>query len=150
MNTLHNTMVMRQKRRRTLVTYMAAVMSLVLIVTLVLLKQSKKSIVPLVRFDPKQCVRVFDVSRVYKIKNNPLVPNQVFFATAEGLRVLDESLAQWTRYGMDHGLMSETVSDVCFDGSTAWVATWSGIARLDSASNQFIPLPFSAGFGGSS
>ncbi|MEW6041892.1 MAG: hypothetical protein AB1633_10250, partial [Elusimicrobiota bacterium] len=93
-----------------------------------------------VRFDSNALLRVSDVTRVYKIKENPSDPNLIWFAADEGIRVLNEDLLKWQRYGMDHGLPSETVLDICFNNNIAWVATKKGVAFLDTINKKFIPI----------
>lgn len=139
----------RNRQRSITVLAMVGIMGAVLVVTLFLLNRTEKALPSrAVDFDPQRCVRVLDVTRVYRIRSNPLAPEQIWFATAEGIRVLDTTRLKWTRYGLDHGLLSETVSDICFAGREIWAATWSGLARFDSGKQTFVPLPFTAGMGG--
>ncbi|MBD3420780.1 MAG: hypothetical protein GF398_11735 [Chitinivibrionales bacterium] len=100
-------------------------------------------------FNPQACIRLKDISRVYKIRANPYRPEQLWFMAREGVRMLDLETLAWTRYGLDHGLMSEWTTDICFADGVPWVATWSGgIAWFDTSQHTFNPVQFSVGFAG--
>ncbi len=96
-------------------------------------------------FDPDAVVRVFDISRVYRIRRNGAPSGELWFACAEGIRMLDPATSEWTRYGLDHGLPGETISDICFAGGTVWAGTWNGPARLDGADSTFRPAVLPSG-----
>ncbi|MBD3315321.1 MAG: hypothetical protein GF344_06005 [Chitinivibrionales bacterium] len=146
---LHKTIhKQRQLRRLFRVSVTIALMVTVLLVALYLIRQSKKTVLREVEFDPIACVRLFDISRVYRIRAADYAPHMLWFATAEGIRVLNTETLEWQRYGLDHGLTSETIVDVCFEDGTAWVATWNGLLRFDRAEKRFQPIDFSVGAGG--
>jgi len=129
---------------------MVAIMGIVLVIALYLLHKSENEVLKKVSFDPKACVRIMSVGRVYRIREQTTDDtDRIWFCTDVGIRVLDASKGKWTRYGLDHGLQSEIVADVCFAEGIPWVATWNGIAQLDMSTNTFIPLDFQKGFAGS-
>lgn len=143
-----NSLRVRQ-RNRLLSTFAAVAMMIVVLgIALFLLRRRDAVVQPRVAFDPAACVRVFDVTRVYKIETAPGDSRSIWFGTAEGVHVLDTASAQWTRFGLEHGLASETIADICFAGDDVWVASWSGIAKLDSSGTRFVPLAFTVGLGG--
>jgi ligand-binding sensor domain-containing protein len=138
----------RRIRRLFRLSVTVGVMMTVLLVALYLIRQSRQTFLREVAFDPVACVRLFDISRVYRIRAADHDPTELWFATAEGIRVLDTETMEWRRYGMDHGLTSETIVDVCFADGTPRVATWNGVLRFDTLRQRFEPLHFSAGLGG--
>ncbi|MBD3242144.1 MAG: hypothetical protein GF331_16250, partial [Chitinivibrionales bacterium] len=139
----------QRRRGRWLITgLMLGIMLMALVVTMVLIRRSKDDLPRSVRFDPDKCVRMLDVSRIYVIRRNPLDSGEVWFGTAEGIRVLDMHTVSWIRYGLDHGLRSETIADIAFAGDTAWIATWDGISRFDRATKRFRTFGTVRGLGG--
>lgn len=139
----------QRRRQRWLISgLMLGIMLMALVVTIVLIGRSKDDLPRNVRFDPDKVVRLLSVSRVYVIRRNPLDSSEVWFGTAEGIRVLDLKTVSWMRYGIDHGLRSETIADIAFAGDTAWVATWDGISRFDRQSGRFRTYGTVRGLGG--
>jgi ligand-binding sensor domain-containing protein len=127
----------KRRQRHMISLLMLVLMGLGLVVSLYLLRDVEEEMAQRVEFDPNACVRMLSVGRVYRIERNPRDTGEVWFGTAEAIRVFDMQSATWTRYGLDHGLMSEIVADIAFAGDTAWVATWNGVARFDRATQSF-------------
>ncbi|MBD3344248.1 MAG: hypothetical protein GF401_04210, partial [Chitinivibrionales bacterium] len=95
-----------KRRRGQMIFFISvAVMAVALVVVLFLLRITEKE-VPTRKpeFDPQACIRMMDISRVYRIKGDGPNPQKLWFATAEGVRVLDLETFEWIRYGLDHGL----------------------------------------------
>jgi hypothetical protein len=90
-----------------------------------------------VEFDPAMVVRVGDISTVYAIRQDPRHPSWLWFATAQGVHVLDRATGSWRRYGADHGLPSERCYEVCFFRGRPAVATRYGPALLDASGERF-------------
>ncbi|MBD3320222.1 MAG: hypothetical protein GF350_03915 [Chitinivibrionales bacterium] len=133
----------RQRRGRLVFIISLAVLAVALGAVFFILDLTKKEITfrkP--EFDPRACVRLPAVSRVYRIQQSSIHPHNLWFGTAEGIRVLDLETFAWTRYGLDHGLLAETVSDICFAEDVPWVATWNGLQYFDSSQTRFIAPPF--------
>jgi ligand-binding sensor domain-containing protein len=124
-------------------------MGVVLIIVLFLFKETGTIESRSVTFDPDSCVRLIDIGRVFRIRTQDTDSNMLWFCTAAGLWRLDEETLAWTRFGLDHGLASETIVDAAFRDGEVWVATWNGAARYDSVHNRFIPLDFVPGMGAS-
>ncbi len=148
MGSVRQKQAQRRRQRWIISGLMIGIMLMALTVTVVLIKRSKTDLDRTVRFDPDEVVRLLSVSKVYVIRRNPLDSSEVWFGTAEGIRVLDLSTVSWIRYGIDHGLRSETIADIAFAGDTAWIATWNGISRFDRAGGQFRTYGTVRGLGG--
>jgi len=136
-----------RRQRRAIVAIMLTLMGVGLVVSLYMLQDVPPRLRS-VDFDPQACVRMLGVSRVYTIRPNPADSGEVWFGTAEGIRVFDTTYFEWTRYGLDHGLGSETVADIAFADSTPWVATWNGLSRFNRAERTFTTFSRTSGLGG--
>ncbi|MDD5673993.1 MAG: hypothetical protein PHC61_07520 [Chitinivibrionales bacterium] len=90
-----------------------------------------------VAFDPQKNIRLPHVSRVYRIRQDPREKARIWFATAEGLRSFNNQTFAWTRYGLDHGLPSEVITDLCFAKGELFVSTDRGVARLNAGGQKF-------------
>jgi hypothetical protein len=95
---------------------------------------------PAASFDVRACVRLLHISRVYSIQQDESNADLLWFATGEGVRVLNRTTLEWQRYGLEHRLPSEIVSDVCFSQGRPCVATWDGAAWFDSLAHEFRPI----------
>ncbi len=141
MPTEHTTILRRlQSQRSFVVTLTVGMMGGVLVVALFLLSRTKDKTPPSVEFDPEKCVRLLDISRVFRIRPEPPEDTKLWFASAEGLWSLNTETYAWRRYGLDHGLPTETIVDVAFDGERVWAATWEGVAVYDSSNGRFQPI----------
>lgn len=148
MPTEHTTILRRlQAQRSFVVTLTVGMMAGVLVVALFLLSRTKEKTPPSVEFNPDKCVRLLDISRVFRIRPEPPENTKLWFASAEGLWYLNTDTYAWHRYGLDHGLPTETIVDVAFDGERVWAATWEGVSVLDSAEDRFVPvrIPYNMG-----
>lgn len=122
-----------------------AVVTTVLVIGFIAYKVRRLPEKPQVKFDTGKCLRLSDITRVYKIKAKDSNHNEIWFCTEEGLRVLNEKSAKWLRYGLDHGLPSESVLDICFWKDIPYVATASGMAYFNEKENRFVTLPQTIG-----
>lgn len=141
MNAFPSKLKNQKNAGRTYLVLTVGIMAVVLMVVFYLYHQTQTSITPpRPEFDTTQCVRLLDISRVYRITTDPFDASRLWFSTAEGIRVFDSETAEWIRYGLDHGLPDEVISDITFRGRIPWVGTWSGIAIFDSTLGSFRKL----------
>ena len=134
----------KRRKRRQPIGFIVALMVAMLAVVLVVVWRSGVAAhkdVPIPGLNLKSLVRLETVSRIYRIRQQPDNSHILWFATAEGLRRLDRSTMEWTRFGMDNGLPAEVITDLCFDNTkTMWVATVAGVAVQSKQSSQFIRI----------
>ena len=101
--------------------------------------------IPEVRFDPARVLRVSDVSRVYRIVPDDRDPDVLWIGAREGLFAFNSVDLSWRRYGLDHGLPSETIAGLAVVRGVPCVATPKGLALRDPVSGLFRTLPAYAG-----
>ncbi len=150
MNTTAGNSIRKKRKQRQVITALSVVMmGVVLMIVLFLFRQTETEISRSVSFDPDSCVRLIDIGRVFRIRPREDNPRMLWFCTAAGLWRLDSETLEWTRFGLDHGLASETIVDITFFDGSPWVATWNGVARYMPERNRFEPLDFVPGIGAS-
>ncbi len=96
--------------------------------------------IPPVNFDPRYLIRVHEISRVYSIKRDASLPGLIFFGCEEGLMCLREKDLTWKRYGLEHGLPSESIHSLVFHLGNLFLGTDKGLAVFDPVSDRFIQI----------
>ncbi|OGJ89484.1 MAG: hypothetical protein A2487_06250 [Candidatus Raymondbacteria bacterium RifOxyC12_full_50_8] len=141
----------KQSRRRRSVTAFFIGISAALLIIILYILFGVFSVPPSrnINFDTSQCVRFLEMSRVYAMLAPEGEKGPLWLASAEGLRQYYPRTGIWTRFGLDHGLPSEEVYDLCMAKGELWVGTERGCARFNAQSRSFFREPvFPAGDSG--